>query len=133
MAYGIFDLELTEPLPNLSDGCGTGVAVILRRRGRVLGFLMKSPSGENSLDRDGLARCIAGEVGVRWVREVLREELGVRGEVGDLPNLTVAICTRDRPDCLRRCLGRGSTDRAVVQPPRIATKARPEPLLPPAV
>ncbi|MHB8865675.1 MAG: glycosyltransferase family 2 protein, partial [Pirellulaceae bacterium] len=40
----------------------------------------------------------------RWVQETVREELGMSGARSGFATLTVAICTKDRPACLRRCL-----------------------------
>jgi len=105
MPYAIVDIELTDPLPNLTSLRGqSGAAFICRRKGRLVGFLLKSFSTGGGLCQDELARLIAREVGRELLRESIREELSP-GTVGSgFPSMTVAICTKDRPHCLRRCL-----------------------------
>ena len=52
--------------------------------------------------RDNLPRDVAWTLWERWLHEVLEwEETPTEGP---LPSATVAVCTRDRPEDLRRCL-----------------------------
>jgi len=104
MAYQILDLELSVPLPDLRLDHFSGVALIVRRKERVLGFLMKSLPAGAGIDRDEFARWIAGEIGTRWIQASLREELCPPSDTNGFPSLTVAVCTKDRSVCLRRCL-----------------------------
>jgi GT2 family glycosyltransferase len=104
VGYSISDLELTAPLPDLGVDQSEGLALIVRRKGRVLGFLMKAfPSGA-VVDRGALEEWISAHIAVRWVQESVREELCASLPANNLPRLTIAICTKDRPEYLRRCL-----------------------------
>lgn len=104
VGYSIFDVELTAPLPDLGVDQREGLALIVRRKGRVLGFLMKAfPSG-TVVDRSALEEWISAQIAVGWVQESLREELYAPLPANILLRLTVAICTKDRPEYLRRCL-----------------------------
>jgi len=105
MPYAIVDIELTLPLPDLTSLEGqSGAAFICRRKGRPVGFLMKTFSTDGGLCQDGLALLIARGVGRELIRESIREELSPVPTASGFPSLTVAICSKDRPDSLRRCL-----------------------------
>jgi glycosyltransferase involved in cell wall biosynthesis len=104
MPYGIVDVELTEPLPSLSGDGLAGIALILRRKDRVIGFIMEPIRADGNLGQDELARLIASQVGTQLLQESLREQLPAPPVANRLPSLTVAICTRDRTDSLRQCL-----------------------------
>lgn len=108
MGYGLVDLELTAPLePIALDAGQTGVGIIARWRGRLLGFAMvPRPRG------DGLAaEELAALLDERFARAVLAKraeaELAAptpppspaRG-----PTLSIAICTKDRAQRLARLL-----------------------------
>lgn len=115
------ELELTEPLPTIAlEGPGGGAGLVLRRRGRLVGFLLAEPeerSGEAVLTPDRLASVIGREAADAVLEDALREELappvppartGREAERarnrGSEPDVTVAICTHDRPERLARCL-----------------------------
>ncbi|MEA5622016.1 glycosyltransferase family 2 protein [Nostoc sp. UHCC 0251] len=125
MSYSIIEIEVTQPLPIISlSNRDTGIALILRRKDRPIGFLMKALPAGSQITPENLTQLIAEEAGVKLLQESIREELtalehqqedaGIR-EHGDtnpaslffkrpLPSLTVAICTKDRPENLARCL-----------------------------
>lgn len=110
--YGIADIELTRPLQALPLAADeTGVAVLLRRGGRPLGFFLvegREPATEVPIDE--LSRLVAEHAGQSLVDDAIAAELGQRRPPPQplprrsRPSVTAAICTRDRPEDLRRCL-----------------------------
>lgn len=115
MSYPIVPLELTQPLPPLTlPPDSTGVALVLRYQDRPIGFLMRSISecsvsepsiSELCLSSDLLADWIAQDIGTKLLQEKIRQQLITPVNSTEFPGLTVAICTKDRPDNLSRCLG----------------------------
>lgn len=81
------------------DGAPAGLALV-RLRGRPVGYVQLPPS-RSDLGRAVLAACEATIVDVILARQLLGESTST---TSNLPSLTVAICTRDRPDDLARCL-----------------------------
>jgi GT2 family glycosyltransferase len=105
MPYTITDIEVTQPLPTISlPENETGIAIILRRKGKPIGFLMQALSAKSVLTPEELAQLIAQELGSKLLQESLREELILPDNQLPPPLLTVAICTKDRPENLARCL-----------------------------
>lgn len=105
MSYRIADIEVTEPLPTISLlASDTGMGLILRRQGRPIGFLMQELPANSIIKPEDLAQLIAQEVGLKILQESIREELIVANEQIPFPSLTIAICTKDRPENLARCL-----------------------------
>jgi glycosyltransferase involved in cell wall biosynthesis len=107
MPYLIQDIETAQPLPTilLSEN-DTGFALIIRHHDRPIGFVMESSSSEKKVfTSEELAQIISKEVKKKILEESLKEELKVKkASKADFPSLTVAICTKDRPDNLARCL-----------------------------
>lgn len=105
MPYRIFDIEVTHPLTSITISQNdTGVAVILRYKGRPIDFWMQ-PLRENSeLPFRGLSQRMDGEVSARLISEYIREELLIKSKHTRLPSVTIAICTKDHPNQLNRCL-----------------------------
>lgn len=109
MPYAQFDIEVTRPLPALSLAPeATGLAVLVRRRGRPVAFWMEAMPGPRDLAPDWLAERISQQARAKLLKEQLRDELRAENllsaRAGTFPSLTIAICTKDRPDRLRRCL-----------------------------
>jgi glycosyltransferase involved in cell wall biosynthesis len=106
MSYSIIEIEVTQPLPTLSvSEADMGIALILRRKDKPIGFLMQPLSAKSVLLPEDLAQLIAKEVGTKILQENIREELiPPIANLADFPSLTVAICTKDRPENLARCL-----------------------------
>lgn len=105
MRYQILDLELSRPLPDvaLSQGEG-GVALLVRREGRPVAFVMKKLRAGTALTPGELAQLIADKTAPEIIAAAIADELrGERGEQDDL-GLTIAVCTHDRTDDLRACL-----------------------------
>ena len=107
MPYVMHDLEVTAPLPRLElPPDATGYALVLRRYGRVVGFLMKPAAGGATIEPAALAPIITAEIGEKLIEVAISEELhsADRLAASAMPSLTVAICTKDRPARLGRCL-----------------------------
>ena len=101
----MIDIEVTQPLPTLLvSESDAGIALILRRKGRPIGFLMKALPALSVLSPQDLAQLIGQEVGSKLLQESIREELIPPPNLVNFPSLTVAICTKDRPENLVRCL-----------------------------
>jgi GT2 family glycosyltransferase len=105
MPYNITEIELTQPLPTISlSESNTGIGLILRRKEKPIGFLMQALPAKSVLTPEDLGQFIAKEVGTKLLEESIREELIAKADLAPLPSLTVAICTKDRPEDLTRCL-----------------------------
>ena len=106
MAYAFADIEVTQPLPPVAlDADETGLAVLVRRCGRPVGFWMEEGPGGTRLGADALGARIAARVATKLVQEAIREELPALPTLAPFPSLTMAVCTKDRPERLARCLG----------------------------
>jgi len=105
MPYTIVDIEVTQPLPTLSlSERNIGIALLVRRQDKPIGFLMQALPAESVITPEALAQLIGKEVGTQLLQESIREELVTTANPMEFPSLTVAICTKDRPDNLARCL-----------------------------
>jgi glycosyltransferase involved in cell wall biosynthesis len=105
MPYRILDLDLDQLPGDVSLAAEIeGVAVLLRRRGRPVGFFMEAVADPRRFDGASLRELIGRHGGSRLLQDALQEEL--RDETGPwtAPSVSVAICTRDRPLMVRRCL-----------------------------
>lgn len=99
------EIELTRPLPELSLSAEeTGVALVVRRRDRPVGFVLHALPAGATLSPKEVGGLIATEAGEKVVEEMVREELRPALAPAPLPALTFAVCTHDRPDLLKRCL-----------------------------
>lgn len=104
MPYTIAQIELTHPLSPLEVSApSTGVALIVRYCDRPIGFLMHSLATPHLSVAD-LQAWITQAVGTKLLQEQMRQELLPAVDIRGFPTLTVAICTKDRPDYLARCL-----------------------------
>jgi len=104
--YALFDIEVTRPLSDLPLSAeDTGVAILVRRKGVPIAFWLQGVDGIQHIPAEELARRIASEAGEKIVAETIREELTSRCSAVCLPSLTIAICTKDRPEGVERLLG----------------------------
>jgi len=104
MGCAIIDIEVTKPLPCLSLNEGqTGFAVIIRRKGKPIGFWLDAPATKKTLQPGELGRRITAEMGQDLLAEALREEVVLPSNAAS-PSVTIAICTRNRPEDLARLL-----------------------------
>jgi len=105
MPYPIFDIEVTQPLPMLRiSETDMGIAVLLRRKGKPIEFWMEALPANSVITPADLAQRISKKAKTQLLTESIREEFMSFIKRPRLPSLTVAICTKDRPECLRRCL-----------------------------
>jgi glycosyltransferase involved in cell wall biosynthesis len=103
--YQLFDIEATDPVLGLTvSPTDTGAAVLVRRRGIPVGFWMQPVAGPDDLSATAVAKRIAGHAGEKIAAEEHREGMGPRPRAVPLPLVTIAICTRDRPDGVERLL-----------------------------
>ena len=60
MSYSIIEIEVTQPLPTISlSNRDTGIALILRRKDRPIGFLMKALPASSQITPENLTQFIA--------------------------------------------------------------------------
>ncbi len=104
--YTIWDVEISAPLPAMDVPEGIcGVAIILRREGRPIAFLMKEMPGGKRLPAEEIRRLIRKEVKSHLLEDPRRGPRQPFPHLGLFPSLTVAICTKDHPEDLSHCLG----------------------------
>jgi len=105
MPYLLTEIEVTQTLPTFTlSEPETGIGIIVRRQGRPIGFIMQALPAKSVVTPEQIAPLIAKEVGSKLLQESIREELIAPIKPSQMPSLTVAICTKDRPDNLARCL-----------------------------
>ncbi len=105
MAYALVDVDVTRPLPSLhlsSRESGTGVLV--RKKGRPVGFFLASLPAGAQLDGPTFGRLIAAHIAPEILRSNIEDELVGERVTPPRIDLTVAVCTRDRADLLKTCL-----------------------------
>ncbi len=103
MAYLITQIELAQPLGAIAVPADhTGVALIVRRGGRPVGFVMEELPAGGRLAPDEIQRLLEARI----KPYLLNGDDAATEPHATVPrSLTVAICTRDHPDDLARCLG----------------------------
>src|SRR6201984_1843138 len=107
MRYKLTEVELTQPLTSLELAAGeNGAGVLVRRKGRPIGFLMHENAAKRTWCSEELSVWIANELKTKIAEEAIREEITSFRPKPDTssPSLTVAICTRDRAATVKRCL-----------------------------
>jgi GT2 family glycosyltransferase len=105
MRYLIFDIDTAQPLPTIRiSETDSGIAVLLRRKGKPIAFWMEVLQPNCALTPTKLAQRISKIAKTKLLSENIREELTSFTKRPGFPSLTVAICTKDRPDSVRRCL-----------------------------
>ena len=100
----LLDIELTDPAQASGRGGRRALAAILRREGAAIGFWLRT-------DRDAAAFSearLSPRIGVDLVCDAVLAELAQRAAPPPSPSaavfVTIAVCTRDRPDQLATCL-----------------------------
>jgi len=106
MSYRMLDLELRRTLPEVAlEPHETGIAVVARLDSRLVGFLMQRCTGGTIISSAELGAMIAAHLGKQVVQTRLAVEHRRRqAPAARLPKVSVAICTRNHPELLRRCL-----------------------------
>ena len=84
--YQFSEIEVTQPLRALEFAAGeTGAGLLLRRRGRPIGFLMRKNEGKVRWRPEELSLWIGHELKTKIVEEALGEELGLPRSNAALP------------------------------------------------
>ncbi|HVH86008.1 MAG TPA: hypothetical protein VM912_04735, partial [Terriglobales bacterium] len=105
MRYKLTEVELTQPIASFELAAGeTGAGVLVRRKGRPIGFLMQENGAKRTWRSEELSAWIANELKTKIAEEAIREAITSSGQNTSFPSLSVAICTRDRATVVRRCL-----------------------------
>jgi glycosyltransferase involved in cell wall biosynthesis len=105
MRYRLGETEVTRPLGPLEFGPDeNGGALLIRRNGRPIGFLMRENSDKLIWTSEELNYWIGEALKTKIVEEAIRDELAPPRTNVSFPSLSVAICTRDRVATLKRCL-----------------------------
>lgn len=107
MKYGVLSCDVTaEEYVEVGAGLD-GAAITLRHGQRPVGFVLLPLRREATARRIDIASLIDRGTAERLCVESLRAELAVPADLGAYGTLsiTVAICTKDRPALLERCLG----------------------------
>ncbi len=105
MRYAIADVEVTQRLPGLALADDeSGLALLLRRNDRPFHFSLHALPAGARLAPEEIATLIAEVAGIALLEEGVREELAQPSAPPTPVSLTVAICTRARPDVLSGCL-----------------------------
>jgi glycosyltransferase involved in cell wall biosynthesis len=96
VSYALAEVELSAPLPvvQLAEG-DTGIAIVSRRHGRVVGFAIHELAPGTVLEPEQ----------VEALLDPHPAELAPSpGALCEVPSITVAVCTRDRCELLAHCL-----------------------------
>jgi GT2 family glycosyltransferase len=105
MSYRICDIDLSRSFEEILIREGdSGVALIIRRAGVPIGFIMADCPPGSVLSREAVSRLIDDRVPADLVLGQRRLETTGGASPAAIPPLTVAICTKDRPDDLANCL-----------------------------
>lgn len=105
MAYAILDVDIEKPFPalRLSDE-EAGVAVIVRKAGRPIAFVMEELLPATRLSPSELGDLVARRAAEDILRFAVNEELDAVAVESPPLDLTVAVCTRNRHRLVRSCL-----------------------------
>jgi starch synthase len=95
-SYALVDVELTRPPPCIELGADeTGIGLVSRHEGRVVGFAL------HALEP---GTCIGSAEIAALLDPAPVPPAVLDGNVSGGPSITVAVCTRDRPELLALCL-----------------------------
>jgi len=106
MATAILDLEISKLAPEITvEECYSKALVLIRLHGKPIGQAQLSVVG-GRIDGSQLRETLMNAVGDRLWKNCLYDALewDERGPVQVMQIATVAVCTRDRPEDLQRCL-----------------------------
>jgi GT2 family glycosyltransferase len=105
MPYPIIEIEVTQLLPTLSFSEGdTGVALLVRRKGKPIAFWLEALPANSVLTPAKLTQRISEKASAELLSEGIHEERLPPVQPSHIPSVTIAICTKDRPENLARCL-----------------------------
>lgn len=103
MRYLMVTVDLDEQLPSLALDGYQGLALVLLRRGRLIEFVMEEVRGRKVINASELSELITRKASEAILTDQIRHEQGSHLS-GRMPSITVAICTRNRPEWVDRCL-----------------------------
>jgi O-antigen biosynthesis protein len=106
--YPVIGLELSNPPPALSEVTARKVLALLRWNGAPIAWHELSVSG-TTIDWVQARKRIRDAHGSKVAEEIVRQQLAGPASTCSLPavalpTVSVVVCTRDRPDDMRRCL-----------------------------
>lgn len=105
MPFLIADIDLCSPLEDIAVPTDrSGLGLLLRYKHRPLGFVMQPMQPGTSLSAEEIRAIVARQFASKLLKEKLREAFSPPGKSGNGRSLTVAVCTKDRPEMLSRCL-----------------------------
>jgi GT2 family glycosyltransferase len=105
MRYAIADVEVTQPLPELTLAEeDQGVVLLLRRHDRPVHFSFHELAPGSRISPRELERIVVESGGVALLEDAVREQLAPVGARRPPISMTVAVCTRARTDFLADCL-----------------------------
>jgi glycosyltransferase involved in cell wall biosynthesis len=105
LRYAVTSLEITTPLPEIElEKDQRGLALLLRRNDRPIGFILQPLAPATTLGPDELSGLISAWCGVGLLEDKLREELLEPAVPSVRSSVTIAVCTRDHPELLAKCL-----------------------------
>ena len=105
MSYRIFDIDVSRTFDELPIREGdSGVALIIRRADVPIGFIMADCQPGSVISREAVCHLINDRIPADLVIGQQRLETAGCASCAAIPSLTVAICTKDRPDDLASCL-----------------------------
>ena len=103
--FRLVEVELSSaPAPIALAANEKGVGLIVRRRGRPVGFAMLDAEPGSQIPAEVVARLATSAAAEAVVADALRDELVSATPKAALPTVSIAICTHDRTDGLLRCL-----------------------------
>jgi GT2 family glycosyltransferase len=105
MSFLLKDIDLCSPLEEITiprdrDGLG----LLLRYGHRPIAFVMLPLQPGASLSAEEVRGVASRTSGLKLLQEKLREALSVPADKSVHRSLTVAVCTKGRPEMLARCL-----------------------------
>jgi glycosyltransferase involved in cell wall biosynthesis len=107
MEYPIFDIDVTDPFPEIPlSRFEQGCALLIRRKGKPLEFLLPDVARIAKGRTDSLAQVIAAYAGKQILENAIQDELQshVSESVVEFPAVTAVLCTHGRPAYAARCL-----------------------------
>jgi glycosyltransferase involved in cell wall biosynthesis len=107
MKYALASCDLTrEAAVAVPPGCD-GLAITLRHGERPVGFVLQPVRKADAAARFDVLPLVEDGTAQRLLVAAMREELAVHTPPASFASLavTVAICTKDRPALVQRCLG----------------------------
>src|SRR4051812_11160327 len=102
MRYLIATIDLDQELPSLPLQGYSGLALIVRRRGRLIEFILEE-GGRSAISAAELSELVLKNASEAILADQIRHERG-NSLPKRMPSVTVAICTRNRPEWVDRCL-----------------------------